>query len=458
MKRFGLKLVLGALLVAAALLATAGLVAAPGAKAAIIEYHTRGVAVDAQGNSYWTGMRWASGQDLYVAKFSPSGRKLWSYAYSYGTWQEDLAAMALAPDGKYIYLTGASAPIIGGTVSDNLTDKIDTATGKPSFTWPAVANVPGHEVAGIRRFDCGGIDNGRYVAVDSAGIVAVAGLSRPVGYTSSGARMLLYSPSGVRIMSTFIPNTSGTAYSEVATSAAFDGQGAVYFASVLAVSPLSGIFRAPTPARVYKLDLSGIALWASPFEYAGNGFGAAAARLIVDSSGAPCLLADIWAPDTVTRDVDLVKIAAGGQTAEWVYGYGIGNGVDDTVAGRVDLASYGGIVFAVSTPWVAGGAVVSVDASGGTQGWVFSTSATLVTCRAYGSNVFVLARDSVAKLDSSGNLALTFAADNRSESDLAVDSAGNIVIGQTRLGGNVMFAGWMVKYSPTGVKLWEKRL
>ncbi len=129
----------------------------------------RGVAVDGSGNVYVTGSTGgnlngnisAGSSDIFLAKFDPSGRNL--FTIQYGTPFEDIGYGIATDSNNNVHVTGSTGGNLDGNISSGLLDFFLTqfdSSGNKLFT---------------RQFGTTGNDTGYGIAVDSSGNSYVTG-------------------------------------------------------------------------------------------------------------------------------------------------------------------------------------------------------------------------------------------------------------------------------------------
>lgn len=201
----------------------------------------RSIAVDAEGNSYVTGVSAGigSGNDYATLKYNTRGEQQWVNRYDGpGNREDEARAIAIDAEGN-VYVTGASLNYNGsGTGSDYATLKY-TATGRQEW---------------VARYHGGGSEQPQAIVTDAEGNVYVTGISSgdygTVKYNSSGEQQWAARYNGFDNLF------------DIATSLAVDPEGNVYVTG--SVNNASG--KAGDYATV-KYNASGKQQWAA--EYSG---------------------------------------------------------------------------------------------------------------------------------------------------------------------------------------------
>jgi uncharacterized delta-60 repeat protein len=205
-----------------------------------------GIAVDASGNVYVTGISEGSGTyvDYATVKYDTNGNQLWVRRYSGpGSRYDQLSAMALDASGN-VYVTGYSP----GAGPDYATVKYDTNGNQ---LWVARYNGPGN-----------GWDGAYAIAVDKSGNVYVAGESERTG-TKGDYATIKYDTNGNQLWVAFYSGPENG--DDKVEAIALDASGNVY---VTGVSPNS------RPHKDYvtiKYDTNGNQLWEARYNGPGKG-------------------------------------------------------------------------------------------------------------------------------------------------------------------------------------------
>jgi hypothetical protein len=189
------------------------------------EDDARSVAVDAAGNVFVAGYTKGSldgntsagGWDMFLVKYAPSGKKLWTRQL--GTAASDTAYGVVVDAGGNAFVAGITGGALGGNTSAGADDiflaKLDP-TGATSW---------------IRQVGSAGYDCGFAVAIDPAGNVFVAGSTDgafPGSTNAGGADVLLvkFAPDGTTLWARQL----GSADYEYAHAVAVDADGNAFVA------------------------------------------------------------------------------------------------------------------------------------------------------------------------------------------------------------------------------------
>jgi len=365
----------------------------------------RALAVDAQGNVYVTGHSAGVGSDDDYAtiKYSPTGQRLWARRYNGpGNGEDHAYALAVDDEGN-VYVTGES---MGVSPPDPPYDRFDYATIKYSPTgerlWTRCYNGPGN-----------GWDGANALALDAQGNVHVTGYSPGVGGSGYDYVTIKYSSSGALL---WARRYSGPGTTNIPAALAVDAEGNVY------VTGESMGIATNSDYLTIKYSPTGERLWAK--RYNGPGEDGATA-LAVDAEGNAYVTGYSTGADS-SFDYVTIKYGPSGVLL-WAKRYsGWGNGRDAAHALAVD-----------------------------TQGNVYVTGESGDNAD-YATVKYSPAGDRlwVRRYNGPGNWPDTALA-------IALDAQGNVYVTGESLGIGTS-AEWSedyatLKYSPTGVQLWEQR-
>ncbi|MFH1724484.1 MAG: SBBP repeat-containing protein [Elusimicrobiota bacterium] len=323
--------------------------------------------VDPTGNVYVTGYSYGLGTsiDYATAKYDPDGNEVWAARYDGPRNMMDYA-LALAVDAQgHAYVTGMSLGTTGANPNDIATVKYDTDGNE---LWVARYDGPGNN-----------FDQGVAIAVDAAGNVFVAGISRAdsrnrdyvtVAYDAGGGLKWAArydSPGGGfdeataiavdRAGNVFVTGRAGVGISSLDyATIKYDGDGQEQWVSMyngpadgrdeafaIALDAAGNIYvtgrsdgaGTGADAATVKYDSGGNTLWAARYNGAANGFDFARA-VAVGASGEVYVAGASYAGSANSYDFVTVKYDSAGDE-QWAASYnGPGSGVDQVGAMAVD--------------------------------------------------------------------------------------------------------------------------
>ena len=292
------------------------------------------LAVDADGNVYVAGD--SSGEndaaEAVTVKYGADGNLLWAARSGSPGGGQSVAAIALDGEGN-VYVTGRASREAGNT--DYVAVKYDP-TGK--VLWTA-------------RRDWSAHDDARYLAVDGAGNVYVAGdiVSHTEGSEMTAHQdmgLVKFGPDGDAIWS--VSFNGGDGNNDVAAGIRLGPDGSIYLSGTTLSSGGPGA-QSPPPAEFVtaRYDPDGALLWTARHEGVEQGV-SMAQRLALDAAGNAYVLASVRGVPDRTPALTLIKYSAQGEE-QWVVGH----------AGSATTANGGVSVGADGTVWIAGS-----DASG----------------------------------------------------------------------------------------------
>ena len=300
----------------------------------------RGIAVDASGNAYVTGLSYditSGNYDYATVKYDAGGHELWVARYDGGGY--DVAqAIAIDPSGN-VFVTGKSFSPDPASHHDYVTVKYDAAGGNPIW---------------VARYDHGSVDEPCAIAVDASGNVCVTGRSF-TDATNYDFATVKYDAAGGNPIWVARYNLGGFNYEE-ARAIAVDASGNVYVTGLSSSSSGNNYV-------TFKYDAAnGNQLWMAWYD-GGNGDDPCA--IAVDASGNAYVTGYSF-NSALNPDYATVKYNAGG-TEQWVARYDAG-GYDYAQAIALDASGnvyVTGYSMATSYDW----ATVKYDA-GGTEQWL----------------------------------------------------------------------------------------
>ncbi len=213
------------------------------------------VAVDSSGNAYAAGSTGgalagenAGFRDVFLAKYDPSGGRLWLVQHGTSAWEE---AYSTAVDGSgNVYVAGYTFGNMDGQERPGLYDlflmKFDREGNK---LWVRLAGTPEHDYA-------------YSVAVDSAGNAYVAGYTEGAlgGQQNAGGAdifLLKFDPEGNLIWS----RQMGTPSDDIAYSVAVEPGGGALIAGYTGGGLDGGAYSGSWDAFLVKFDAGGNKLW-----------------------------------------------------------------------------------------------------------------------------------------------------------------------------------------------------
>jgi uncharacterized delta-60 repeat protein len=357
------------------------------------------IAVDAQGNVYVTGQSKgvSSAFDYATLKYSPDGGLLWAKRYN-GPGNDYDYVYALAVDAQgNVYVTGGSK----GVSSD-----IDYATLKYS---------PAGERLWVRRYNgpANGYDCPSAIAVDAQGNVYVTGQSTGIS-SGSDYTTIKYSPAGeVRWAKRYDGPGNGYDYPN---ALAVDAQGNVYVTGCAYGTGSSWDY------ATLKYSPDGDRLWVRRYNGPGNDYDHPSA-IAVDAQGNVYVTGQSKGAGS-DFDYATLKYSPAGK-ALWEKRYnGPGNGGDAAYALAVDPQG-------------------NVYVTGASVGALYGDYATLKYSPA-GGRLWVRRYNGAGKGDDEAKA-------------IAMDSQGNVYVTGLSAGDGSGSDYATLKYSPTGVQLWEQR-
>ncbi len=225
--------------------------------------HAAAIAVDDEGNVLVTGssMGMGTGFDYATIKYDKSGNELWTARYNSPVNEWDRAeAIAVDASGN-VYVTGYSPRLKTGY--DYATIKYD-ANGR---------------MAWVTRYDHGGFDQAKALALDAAGDICVTGTSRDAD-TGLDFATVKYDTDGRQLWSARYNSAYGA--DDQANAMIIDAGGHIY---------VTGYSRGAHSGDDYltlKYDASGSLLWAARYNGPSNAEDHAEA-LAVDMDGRLCV-------------------------------------------------------------------------------------------------------------------------------------------------------------------------
>lgn len=302
------------------------------------------VAVDAEGNSYVTGIRKVGFGWVVTVKYTPSGEELWVAQFSF----DRTSGIAVDNQGG-VYVTGVYFNLDNFSY-DYATIRYDAATGEQS--WISFYNGPAINFA----------DHVRAIAADSAGGVYVTGSSYNEDFTTDYATVRYEAATGEQTWASRYSGPEGTSM-DSAAAITIDEQGGVYVTGVSAIDSTNTAF-----ATVRYEASTGEENWASRYDKAGSADVATA--ITTDNAGGIYVTGYSGSADG-GFDFTSVRYNAATGAESWVSNYSGQNSSDDrAIAIAADTA---GGVYVTGTS-IAGNtsdyATLRYDAATGEECWV----------------------------------------------------------------------------------------
>ena len=267
-----------------------------------------GVAVDAQGFVYCTGMTsfGAGGGDLGLVKFASNGTRLWSK-----TW-----GSSLGTDTGYDMIVDASGYVYCAANRVNPGTSVDLAL---------VKFAPNGTALWSTFWGGTGLDWGRDVVMDASGFFYMAGYTTSFGALDEDLALVKFSPDGTKLWNT----TWGGTGKERGYSVVVDTTGYLY------VTGFTNSFGAGgEDIALVKFAPNGTKLWNITF---GGIYNDAGNDITMDTSGFLYMTGKIYSSITTHNDVALFKFAPNG-TKLWNITWGSVSSSEEGCAITVDAS------------------------------------------------------------------------------------------------------------------------